>query len=271
MEEGHAPAGRYGPDEARRYEHDHPEQMAAAPATVAALADLAALARARGLEAGLPPPGSRRVLELGVGTGRLAVPLAGTGLEVWGIDDAEAMVEVLRAKPGAEAVGVVVGDLADVATLAEGEFAMVFVAESTLFELGDQDAQVACFAGVAAHLAPGGLFVVEAHAPDVTRLEESVAVTALGPRGVTLQATRHDPATQVVAGTDVVLSAQGMVLRPWSIRYATPAELDLMARLAGLARRDRWASWQGHPFTATSPRHVSVYERATPPGSGRPR
>jgi SAM-dependent methyltransferase len=198
-------------------------------------------------------------LELGIGTGRLALPLAAGGVAVHGIDLSEPMVARLRAKPGGEAVGVTIGDFADVGRLVAGPFALVFVAFNTLFELASQDDQLRCVEGVAAVLAPGGAFVVEAFVPDLTRLEQSVAATHVGTDEVVLNASRHDPLTQQVRGHDIVVVDGRVVLEPWSIRYATVPELDLMARLAGLRLRERHGGWSGEPFTAASTRHVSVY------------
>ncbi|HWC10529.1 MAG TPA: class I SAM-dependent methyltransferase [Acidimicrobiales bacterium] len=210
--------------------------------------------------AGLVAPGSR-VLELGVGTGRLALPLAARGLEVHGVDSSPAMLARLRAKAGGEAVGVVEGDFAEVGTIVEGEYDLVLVAFNSLFELLDQDTQCRCVSGAGARLAAGGVFVVEALAPELTRLEQSLTVTALAPDEVVLQATSHDPVAQVVRGHDVVLSEGSVRLLPWAIRYASVPELDLMARLAGLELRERWGGWEREPFTAASSRHVSVYTR----------
>ena len=202
------------------------------------------------------------VLELGIGTGRLALPLAERGLEVHGIDASEPMIAGLRAKPCGDRIPVVVGDFADVDSLVDGEYPLVFVAFNTLFELESQDDQVRCFAGVARHLAPGGAFVVEAFAPDLSRVDQHLSVSLLGADEVGLQATRHDPLTQRVTGQSVSITAGGVALWPWAIRYASVPELDLMARLAGLRLRERWAGWAREPFTAASTRHVSVYERA---------
>jgi SAM-dependent methyltransferase len=213
--------------------------------------------------AGLVKRGSR-VLELGVGTGRLALPLATRGFDVHGIDSSPAMLARLRAKPGGDAVGVVEGDFADVGTLVEGDYGLVLLAFNSLFELLDQYAQCRCVAGAAARLAAGGVFVVEALAPELTRLEQSLTVTSLAPEEVVLQATSHDPLSQVVRGHDVVLSGGGVRLLPWAIRYASVPEVDLMARLAGLELRERWGGWRREPFTAASNRHVSVYSVPAP-------
>jgi SAM-dependent methyltransferase len=162
-------------------------------------------------------------LELGIGTGRVALPLAARGVQVHGVDASEAMVGRLRAKPGGEAIPVTLGDFAGVP--AEGDYRLVYVVFNTFFALLTQDAQVRCFAGVARRLAPGGAFV--------------------------LQDFQH-----------VVLAEGGVRLHPGAIRYAWPSELDLMARLAGLRLRERWGGWRREPFGADSPLHVSVYEHA---------
>ena len=244
-------------DEARaaRYDESHPAQFAEAEAAVAALADLHAGAAARD-----GAPGA--LLELGVGTGRLAIPLAARGIDVWGIDNSEAMLGRLAAKPGGSAVRVVVGDFADVGDLVDGPFSLAVVAFNTLFELPDQATQVRCVRGVARRLTPAGAFVVEALAPDLTRLDQTVTALSIRADRAVLQATRHDPVTQHVDGADVAVAADGAVtLAPWSIRYVSVPELDLMARLAGLRLRSRWGGWHGQPFTAASSTHVSIYER----------
>lgn len=236
---------------AARYDQAHAARFAEAAAVVDALHALL-------------PPGGGRVLELGAGTGRLAIPLAAImGMEVWGIDDSDAMLARLAEKPGASKVRVAKGDFSHADELVEGPFDLVFVAFNTLFELPDQEAQVRCVAGAAALLAETGIFVVEAIAPDLTRLDQTISTLSLGRDAVTLQATRHDPATQRVEGADVTVAAGGTVsLAPWAIRYVTVPELDLMARLAGLRLRDRWGSWHREPFSTWSPVHISVYERA---------
>jgi trans-aconitate methyltransferase len=212
--------------------------------------------------AALAAPGP--VLELGIGTGRLALPLLGRGVDVHGIDSSQAMVERLRAKTGGDRCQVAIGDFAGVDDIVQGEYPLVFVAFNTLFELESQEDQVRCFTGVARHLSPGGAFVVEAFAPDLTRLDQHLSVALLQADEVRLQATRHDPLTQRVTGQSVSITDGGVALWPWAIRYASVPELDLMARLAGLRLRERWSGWGREPFTAASPRHVSVYERPQP-------
>jgi SAM-dependent methyltransferase len=240
----------YDERRAEGYDRRHASRFAEAEATADFLA-------------GFVQPGGR-VLELGVGTGRLALPLAARGLDVHGVDSSPAMLARLRAKPGGEAVGVVEGDFADVGTIVAGDFDIVLLAFNSLFELLDQESQCRCLAGAAARLSAAGVFVVEALAPELTRLEQSLTVTSLASDEVVLQATSHDPLGQVVRGHDVVLTeADGVRLLPWVIRYASVPEVDLMARLAGLELRERWGGWEREPFTAASSRHVSVYSRAS--------
>ncbi|HZD71427.1 MAG TPA: class I SAM-dependent methyltransferase [Actinomycetes bacterium] len=206
--------------------------------------------------------GAGPVLELGIGTGRIALPLLERGLEVHGIDASERMVERLRGKPGGDRVTVTIGDFAEVAV--DGRFSLVFVVFSTFFGLLDQESQVRCFQGVAARLAPGGAFVIEAFVPDPTRFSRG---QHLDTREVTadtlrLDASIHDPVAQVVRAQHVFLDERGIRLYPVRIRYAWPSELDLMARLAGLTLAERWSGWQREPFTAAAGRHVSIYRRA---------
>ena len=206
-------------------------------------------------------------LELGVGTGRVALPLAARGVEVHGIDASAAMVERLRAKPGGDAVTVTLGDFAGVPV--EGSYPLVYVVFNTFFSLLTQDQQVGCFAAVAGRLAPGGAFVLTGFVPDPTLYSggQSVRTTELGLDLVRLDAARHDPVAQRVDFQHVVLSGGGIRLYPGAVRYAWPSELDLMARLAGLRLRERWGGWRREPFGAASGGHVSVYEHAGPAAS----
>jgi SAM-dependent methyltransferase len=202
-------------------------------------------------------------LELGIGTGRVAIPLAARGVAVHGIDASEAMVQRLRAKAGGAPIPVTLGDFADVA-VDGGPFALVYVVFSTIFGLPSQDAQVGCFRRVAALLAPGGVFVVEAFVPDVARFDrqQRVHVHRVEAARVELAVSRHDPVAQQITSQHVTLSDGAVRLLPVEIRYAWPSELDLMARLAGLRLRERYGDWQRGRFTMTSQMHVSVYERA---------
>jgi len=200
------------------------------------------------------------VLELGVGTGRLAVPLARRGLEVVGVDSSGAMLDQLRAKARAARVSVIEGDFTDVSV--GRSFRLVVLAFNTLFALPSQDAQVACFANAARHLAPGGRFVVEAWIHDRSWFRKGVGLwpRVLG-EGTAIVVGRDDPVGQRLAVTELHFSAGGVRTVEMQHRYASPAELDLMARLAGLELEQRWASWREDPFQADSDQHVSVYRR----------
>lgn len=214
-----------------------------------------AVAALAGLAAGGP------VLEFGIGTGRLALPLVERGIEVAGIDGSAEMVDLLRAKPGGAGIPVRIGDFAR--TRVEGTFGLVLLAFNTVFALPDQDAQVACFRNAAAHLAPGGRFVVEAWVPDpgAFRGGRSVQLVTAGEDEVQLQTAELFPAEQFMRVVKIQLTDSGVRLLPATHRYAWPAELDLMARLAGLEREHRWADWSGTPFGDASTDHISVYRR----------
>lgn len=205
--------------------------------------------------------GSGPVLELGVGTGRIAIPLAERGLEVHGIDASPAMVERMRAKPGGGGIEVTFGHLADVAV--DRSFPLIFIAFNTFFALVTQDDQVRCFANVARRLEPGGYFAMEGFVPDVARFDrgQRVNVMNMDVDRVRLDVSQHDPVDQRVDAQHVVLSPTGVRLVPVVLRYAWPSELDLMARLAGLQLRDRWRGWNREPFDEDSAKHVSVYEK----------
>jgi len=205
--------------------------------------------------------GDGRVLELAIGSGRIALPLAARGIEVHGVDASERMVERLRGKPGGEAIPVTMGDFADVPV--EGSYGLIFIAFNTLFALLTQEAQLRCFANAARHLTDDGVFVIEAFFPDLARFDrdQRAQATWVDPHRVMLDASRHNPVEQRVDSQHIVITEEETKLYPVSIRYAFPSELDLMARLAGLELRDRWGSWQREPFTAETGRHVSVYGR----------
>jgi SAM-dependent methyltransferase len=201
-------------------------------------------------------------LELAIGTGRIALPLAARGIRVDGIDISPAMVAKLHAKPGGDQIAVTIGDFADVPV--PGTYRLIFVVFNTLFNLLTQDDQVRCFQNVAAHLTDDGLFVVEAFVPTfLTRLRNNQYVDAevIEVDEVRLDVARHDPVTQRLEESHVHLSREGVRLYPIVTRYAWPSELDLMARIAGLRLKDRWAGWNREPFTSTSSAHVSVYGR----------
>jgi SAM-dependent methyltransferase len=203
-----------------------------------------------------------RVLELGIGTGRLALPLAALGVEVWGIDASTKMVERMRTKPGGADLPVVIGDFADVDV--PGNFQLVFVAFNTFYALRSQEEQVRCFQNVAQHLEPGGAFVIEAMLIDVSLydLGQRMHVYDVEPAGVWLEASRYNPRTQQVHSQQIVLAESGARFYPTEMRIASFAEIDLMARLAGLQLEQRRGGWGAETFTAhPGSNHVSVYRK----------
>jgi SAM-dependent methyltransferase len=203
--------------------------------------------------------GRGRALELGIGTGRIALPLAERGVQVCGIDASQAMLDRLLAKSGAEQLSVRLGDFGQVAV--DGQFELIYVVFNTFFALLDQEQQVRCFANVASHLTEHGAFVIEAFVPDPTLFDRGQRVSAVRVETdrVQLDAGRIDPIAQQVTSQHILIGAEGIMLLPVQLRYAWPSELDLMARLAGLRLRERYGGWQRQPFTATSPSHVSIY------------
>lgn len=205
--------------------------------------------------------GDGPILELGIGTGRLAVPLAERGLAVTGVDSSPAMLDALAAKPGAATVAAVLGDMADPPLDADG-FSLVFVAYNTLFNLVEPGAQRACFANAARRLAPEGAMVVEAFVPDPEHpANDAVTSREITADKVVLSISRSEPTTQEVLGQYVDITEAGIALRPWHIRWSTPEQIDEMAGAAGLVRSERWASWDRAPFGPDSPAHISVYRR----------
>ena len=203
-------------------------------------------------------------LELGVGTGRVALPLAARGVEVHGLDASAAMLERLRSKPGGAQIRTTLGSFADF-DLAE-EFSLAYVVFNTFFSLQTQEEQLSCFASVARHLVAGGVFLIEAFVPDLERFEGRMVnrPARVAADRVELDVSEHFAAEQRVAGHKVVLAdGQPARLYPVRIRYCWPSELDLMARLAGLSLRGRAGGWRGEPFTDASTHHVSIYERGT--------
>jgi len=203
-----------------------------------------------------------RVLELGIGTGRVSLQLAAAGAEVHGIDASPAIVRQLRAKEGGESIPVTIGDMADVPV--DGQFSLVFVVFSTFFMLTTQEAQQRCFRNVAAHLAPGGRFLIRAFVPDPSRIDrgEYLGVRSVGVDAVRLDASVYDLPAQRCDTTQIRITESGIRLVHTRLRYAYPPELDQMAHQAGLELESRWESFARDPFTADSPFHVSVYRQS---------
>ena len=211
------------------------------PAVIAATVDV------------LEPLAGGGALELGIGTGRIALPLAQRGVRVEGIDLSPDMVAQLRAKPGGEEIPVALGDFST--TRVAGAFSLVYLVFNTISNLTSQEAQVACFANAAAHLAPGGCFVVEVGIPSGAPLEVfDLSDTHVG-------VDEYDPATQRSASHHFSFIDGRWERLSVPFRSTYPAELDLMARLAGMRLRERWSGWRREPFTSESTRHVSIWEK----------
>jgi hypothetical protein len=248
------PTDYFGEGVAERYDEGLDEM--ADPAVVEPTVDfLAALA------------GDGAALELGIGTGRIALPLAARGVRVHGIDLSEAMVAQLREKPGAEAIDVTIGDFAT--TRVDATFSLAYLVFNTIMNLTTQDEQVACFENVASQLDPGGCFVIEVGVPSLRMLPPGETIHVFSFRG-----------PDRFGFDEFDVANQGLVSHHYSehdgsfgsssipFRYVWPAELDLMARIAGLSLRERWSDWNREPFTSDSTKHVSVWE-STGPGSPR--
>jgi len=202
--------------------------------------------------------GGGRVLELAIGGGRVALPLARRGITVEGIEASEAVVQRLRSVPGGKVIPVVVADLADVPV--SGPFDLVYLVWNTLFNLLSQARQVDCFRNVARVLKPGGVFVIECFVPDLAQFDRGVETDAVTEDSATISLTRHDPVAQRITKQHVTLDAQGIHLLPTAQRYCWPSELDLMAQLGGLGLRERYSDWTRTQFDSRSRGHISVYE-----------
>jgi SAM-dependent methyltransferase len=242
--EGFDPRTSFGYEVSQRYDED---ARGDEEETVAFLARLA---------------GQRDALELAVGTGRIALPLMAAGVRVDGIELSQDMVDRMREKPDGEAVQVTMGDMSLVTT--GRSYGLVYLVFNTIGNLLTQDDQVRCFQNAAKHLTGDGVFVLECRVPTApARLgHQYVDVERLELDRVGLGVGRYDPVTQILDVNHVDLRPDGLGFSPIRLRLAYPPEFDLMAHIAGLRLRDRWGGWHGEPFTATSWRHVSVYERS---------
>lgn len=211
--------------------------------------------------------GGGSALELGIGTGRVALPLRQRGVRVHGIDLSPAMVARLRAKPGGDDIDVTIGDFAT--TRVPGTFRLVYLVYNTISNLTTQDEQVRCFQNAAAHLEPGGCFVVELFVPPLQRLPPGETVRAFEVAPTHLGFDEIDVATQILRSHHYFVAGGQLETFSAPFRYAWPSELDLMARLAGMTLRERWATWTREPFTRDSTAHVSVWQKpaAVPPAS----
>jgi SAM-dependent methyltransferase len=243
------PDNLFGPDVAARYDEDSAAMFA--PKVLEPAVDrLAELA------------GDRPALEFAIGTGRIGLPLARRGVAVTGIELSPAMVEQLRAKPGGAEFPVTIGDMAT--TRVPGRFGLVYLVFNTIVNLTSQDAQVACFANAADHMQPGGCFVVEVGIPQLRRLPPGERANGFASEGGGYwRVDEFDVVEQRQVSHHFSAEDGGVRYKPIPFRYVWPSELDLMARLAGLRLRDRWADWHGAPLTAESRSHVSVWEKPT--------
>jgi SAM-dependent methyltransferase len=237
-------ASTYGDRIADVYDSLHPAEVLDTEATVDFLSERA---------------GSGPVLELAIGTGRVALPLVQRGLEVHGIDASEAMVSKLRSKPGGEDLPVTFGDFKDVPV--EGRFSLIYLTFNTIYALTSQEDQLTCFRNVAAHLAENGLFVLDAFFPDTSRFDRNqrTQVNEVEVDRVFIDVSRHDPVAQTISSQHLIFTSGGIEMYPVHLRYIWPSEFDLMARLAGLELKDRFAGYREQPFSSASGAHVSVY------------
>ena len=203
-----------------------------------------------------------RALELGIGTGRIALPLARKGIQVSGIDASPKMVEIMRQKPGGAQISVTLGNFADISVV--GQFPLIYIVFNTFFALLTQEELVNCFQNVAKHLSENGVFLIEAFVPDLKRFEAGQAIRAVqvDENRVRIDVTEMDQAAQQLISQHLVINEAGVQLYPVRLRFAYPPELDLMARIAGLRLLNRWGSWRREQFTADSTRHISIYGKA---------
>jgi SAM-dependent methyltransferase len=240
------PEDYFGPNVAGRYDDDEAEmfQPAAVEPAVELLSELAH---------GGP------ALELGIGTGRLALPLARRGVPVHGIDLSEAMVAKLREKPGAQDIGITIGDFSS-ATV-PGEFALVYLVFNTIMNLISAEAQIACFRNAAAHLRAGGCFVIEVGIPQLRRLPPGETVRPFEVRADRFGFDEFDTASQRLVSHHYSVRDGSLEVTSMPFRYVWPSELDLMARIAGMSLRGRWADWSRQPFTSESLKHISVWQK----------
>jgi SAM-dependent methyltransferase len=239
------PENHFGEDVAERYDMSSADMFD--PAVVDPAVDfLAELA------------GDGAALELGIGTGRIALPLAERGVRVHGIDLSEAMVARLREKPGAERIEVAIGDFAT--TRVDGTFSLAYLVFNTIGNLTSQDAQVACFENVAAHLEPGGCFVIEVGVPGLRTLPPGERFEVFDFSAEHIGIDEYDVENQSLISHHLSPAEGSWKLVSMPFRYVWPAELDLMAQLAGMTFRERWSGWKREPFTSESRKHVSVWE-----------
>ncbi len=204
--------------------------------------------------------GTGPVMELGIGTGRIALPLAARGIRVDGVEISTPVVERLRREPGGDQLSITVGNFADVSY--PDSYSLIYVVANALLNLYTQEDQIRCFTNVAEHLSEGGVFVVEAYGPAfIQGLDEKVRAASIDADKVALEMHRHDMATQILEWSYVSLGGDAVHTRPIVQRYVWPSEMDLMAQIAGLKLKERWGGWRREPFGSNSKVQVSVYGR----------
>ena len=207
--------------------------------------------------------GNGPALELGIGSGRVAIPLAEQGVDIHGVDSSPEMVELMRKKPGGQAIPVTIGDFAQ--PVEGGPFSLVFVVFNTFFGLTSQGSQLQCFRSVRKALSPGGGFALECFFPRVSRFRGGQTTRTIEADGdlVRLECSRHSEVRQTIDTTQVLLGgSRGVELLPLRIRYVWPSEMDLMAEMAGLRLESRWGSWGGDPFEDGCGKHISLYRKS---------
>jgi SAM-dependent methyltransferase len=239
--------GWFGEDVAAHYDDD-PEPMVDGTPVVEAVRVLADLAR------------GGRILELAIGTGRVALPLAGLGVDVHGIELSNAMVRRLRAKGGGAAIPVAIGDMTS--TRIDGSFSLVYLVFNTIMNVTTQDGQVAVFRNAAAHLSPGGRFLIECGVPDLRRLPYGETAVVFDRTDDHVGVDEYDVANQRLVSHHFTRRGDRWEYSSGPFRYAWPAEMDLMAELAGMRLVERWHGWDRSPFTSDSPHHVSIWEKS---------
>jgi len=212
--------------------------------------------------------GNGTVLELGVGTGRLAIPLAAAGTAVVGIDSSAAMLEHLGAKPGSELVTAVLADMAD-PPFDRHTFTVAFAAFNTFFNLSTAEEQSACVEHLAEVIEPGGALAIEGFLPPAEGLAEGgTSVREVALDSVVLTVSKHDPLTQCIVGQHIEIASSGIKMRPWMLRYLTPPQLDELVERAGFALESRHSGWRGEPFDPSGDVHVSIYRLPSKPSGG---
>ena len=204
---------------------------------------------------------NRRTLELAIGTGRVAIPMANAGIDIQGIDGSAEMLTKLREKPGGETIKTEVADMADFQL--EDSFGFVFLIFNTFYNLTSQEAQVSCIQRAADHLEPGGQLLLEMFVPQPSLWDSEIRLRDMDMNALVIEGANHDPVEQTVEFQRAVLKEGSVTMRPLAMRYACPPEIDLMAQMAGLSLESRWSDWNRSPFSGESKMHISLYSKSS--------